>query len=126
MLSRIALPVEGATKEELWEWIEKNTILLEALNQETDKVIQIAYDLSLTKMEAEIFRFMYRRRNIVVSESMITDYLYGLSSNKIPVSRAVAVNICSLRKKLKDAGYDITTVRGVGWALKIPKGKSTS
>lgn len=72
--------------------------------------------ITLTYTEFEILKLLVNRPGWVFSRTQIVDAIRG--DNHAVTDRAVDVQIVSLRKKLKDSGQLIETVRGVGYKIK--------
>ncbi len=72
--------------------------------------------VTLTFTEFNILLTLARRPGIVFTRYKIVDAIRG--SDYLVTDRAVDVQIVSLRKKLKDGGAYIETVRGVGYRFK--------
>ena len=72
--------------------------------------------IKLTFTEFNILQTLARRPGIVFSRYKIVDAIRG--SDYLVTDRAVDVQIVSLRKKLKECGDTIETVRGVGYRFK--------
>ncbi|NQV33883.1 MAG: response regulator transcription factor [Phycisphaeraceae bacterium] len=72
--------------------------------------------IKLTFTEFNILLTLARRPGIVFSRYKIVDAIRG--SDYLVTDRAVDVQIVSLRKKLKECGDTIETVRGVGYRFK--------
>ncbi|TYB92301.1 MAG: response regulator transcription factor [Kosmotoga sp.] len=72
--------------------------------------------IKLSKTEFDLLDLLMENKGIVVSRSKILDRVWGTEdwSNE----NVVEVYINYLRKKLKDAGKYINTVRGVGYVFK--------
>ena len=72
--------------------------------------------IKLTFTEFNILSTLARRPGIVFTRYRIVDAIRG--SDYLVTDRAVDVQIVSLRKKLKECGDYIETVRGVGYRFK--------
>jgi two-component system alkaline phosphatase synthesis response regulator PhoP len=72
--------------------------------------------ITLTFTEFNILWTLARRPGIVFTRYKIVDAIRG--SDYLVTDRAIDVQIVSLRKKLKDCGDTIETVRGVGYRFK--------
>jgi two-component system response regulator MprA len=77
-------------------------------------------ELDLTKTEYDLLEVLARNAGIVCTHSMIYDRVWGYDFG--PDSKALAVYIGYLRRKLEDAGEPriIHTVRGVGYTMRAP------
>ncbi len=72
--------------------------------------------IELSATEFKLLKYLARRPGWVFTRSQLLDALHGPGH---PVTdRSVDVQIVGLRKKLGDAGYNIETVRGVGYRFK--------
>jgi len=72
--------------------------------------------IDLTRAEFDILQFLAKRPGWVFTRSQIVDALHGPG---YPVTdRAVDVQVVGLRKKLKERGEYIETVRGIGYRFK--------
>lgn len=72
-------------------------------------------EIILTLKEYEILNCLLENKEIVFTRSQLLDRIWGYSFDG--ETRTVDVHIRSLRKKLKDAGNYIETVKGVGYKL---------
>ena len=75
-------------------------------------------EIDLTHTEFRILHFLASQPGRVFSRYQIVDAVHG--TNYSVTDRSIDVQIVGLRKKLKDAGYYIQTVRGVGYRFKEP------
>jgi two-component system, OmpR family, response regulator MprA len=77
-------------------------------------------ELDLTKTEYDLLEVLARNAGIVCTHRMIYDRVWGYDFG--PDSKALAVYIGYLRRKLEEAGEPrmIQTVRGVGYTLRAP------
>ena len=73
--------------------------------------------INLTNFEFKILKLLITDIGIVFSRSQILTYLRGNDGFDIS-ERAIDVQIVNLRRKLKDLGANIETVRGVGYRLR--------
>lgn len=71
--------------------------------------------VELTLKEYEFLRYLMCNENIVLSRDAIMQYVWGTDFEGN--SRTVDVHIKTLRQKLGEAGRQIRTVRGVGYAI---------
>lgn len=81
--------------------------------------------LLLTPLEARILRLLDRRcGSLVAYENLIAGVYAEVPEDRRPQPRALAVSMCSLRKKIAAAGIaaDIITEWGVGFRLKAAPG----
>jgi two-component system alkaline phosphatase synthesis response regulator PhoP len=80
------------------------------------EVIAAGEPVQLTSTEFKILHFLARRPGWVFTRYQIVD---GIRGPNYPVTeRSVDVQIVSLRKKLRDQGNLIETVRGVGYRFR--------
>jgi two-component system, OmpR family, response regulator MprA len=77
-------------------------------------------ELDLTKTEYDLLEVLARNAGIVCTHAMIYDRVWGYDFG--PDSKALAVYIGYLRRKLEEAGEAriIHTVRGVGYTVRAP------
>lgn len=76
-------------------------------------------EIILTYKEYEILKLLMSNPGIVFSREKLLDEIWGMDYDG--ETRTVDVHIRTLRTKLKDAGNDIDTVRGVGYRYKERK-----
>ena len=83
----------------------------------TRQVKKSGTEILLTKREYQIVEYLARRRGEVVKRIEIEDHVYGRTN--LPASNAVESAICTIRRKLRDAGENgcIRTLHGVGYRL---------
>lgn len=74
-------------------------------------------DLKLTNFEFEIMSLFISNQGRVFSRAQLLNHLRGADGFEVS-ERAMDVQILNLRRKLKDIGTNIETVRGVGYRLK--------
>ena len=72
-------------------------------------------EVTLTRMEFELLRYLLENRGVVLSRDQILTKIWDY--NYSGETRTVDVHIRTLRQKLGDAGALIETVRGVGYRL---------
>jgi DNA-binding response OmpR family regulator len=74
--------------------------------------------LDLTGKEFKLLRFLVLRAGSVLDKQQVLNALY--TSDDEPDDRIVGVYLCTLRRKLRDAGVRITisTMRGLGYILR--------
>jgi two-component system response regulator MprA len=77
-------------------------------------------ELDLTKTEYDLMEVLARNAGIVCTHTMIYDRVWGYDFG--PDSKAMAVYIGYLRRKLEEGGEPriIHTVRGVGYTVRAP------
>ena len=71
--------------------------------------------LDLSARELAVVELLLLREGRVVTKQQIIDHLYGWEEGSS--SNAVEVFIYRLRKKLEKSGFDIRTVRGMGYMI---------
>lgn len=75
---------------------------------------------SLTPKQRDMFQLLMKRRGQTVSKSALIDSSFRHQDNE-PAEKVIDVQICKMRKRLKNTEYDIETVWGTGYRLKPPK-----
>ena len=73
-------------------------------------------EVNLSKTEFDLLLFLVRNRGIVLGKEKILDAVWGMDFYGSP--NVVEVYINYLRKKLKDKGKYIKTIRGVGYTIR--------
>lgn len=121
----ISLPPEGATREELWAWIEKHVPLLEALQNAGEELTPVVRRLRLSPRETDFFRALWMRRGRAVPVETILDEVYWDRPDHRPERNIVSVMLCHVRKKIRPHGYDIETLWGGRYLLRLPDGIGT-
>lgn len=71
--------------------------------------------VDLTKLEFEVFDYLYQRAGTVVPRSDILRRVWGYDSGG---SNVIEANVWSLRKKLGDRASAIETIRGLGYRFR--------
>jgi two-component system copper resistance phosphate regulon response regulator CusR len=92
------------------------------LDRATRKVARSGNPIELTPKEYTVLEYLMRHPGRVMSRTLITEYAWGYHFD--PGTNIVDVVINHLRKKI-DAGRPqklISTVRGVGYAIRDPAG----
>lgn len=74
-------------------------------------------EINLTNFEFEIMQLLVSNQGRVFSRGQLLSHLRGADGFEVS-ERAMDVQILNLRRKLKDIGSNIETVRGVGYRLK--------
>lgn len=99
-------------------WAQANIGLGDVVMNTDAKCVSVAgLPLSLTAKEYQIFELFMLRSNMIITKQNLIDRLYsGLDE---PDDRIIGVFLCTLRRKLRQAGalVDIETSRGVGYML---------
>ena len=72
--------------------------------------------VNLTLKEYELLRYFLQNPNIVLTRNQLLERLWGY--DYAGESRTLDVHIATLRQKLKEAGEQIETVRGVGYRMR--------
>ncbi len=72
----------------------------------------------LTPMEFRLLGVMMTARGRVLSRNQLIDAVLGTGA--AVTDRTIDVHVASLRKKLEPAGNWIQTIRGVGYAFRVP------
>ncbi|MDO5123055.1 MAG: response regulator transcription factor [Eubacteriales bacterium] len=85
------------------------------VSPEKHKVKVNGEKVTLTYKEFEMLCYLLENRDMVLSRDQILNHVWGYSFDG--ESRTVDVHIRTLRQKLGEAGYLITTIRGVGYKL---------
>lgn len=95
----------------------KKLVYREVVLNRSSREVRVSDEvIKLSKTEFDLLDLLMENKGIVVSKSKILDRVWGTEdwSNE----NVVEVYINYLRKKLKDAGKYINTVRGVGYVFK--------
>ncbi len=72
----------------------------------------------LTRRESQTLAALVQVYPRVARKGFIMDYVYGMGPEvDEPEEKVIDVFACKLRKVLKPSGYDIKSVRGVGFKL---------
>lgn len=72
--------------------------------------------LGMTKSRAKMFDLLLARRGQTVSRGALMDASYHNTVDG-PEEKIIDVQICNIRKTLKDTQYEIETVFGIGYRL---------
>lgn len=84
-----------------------------AIDRETREVISGGEKIELTLKEFELLSYLMEHMNRVVTRDELLDNIWGYDYDG--ETRTLDMHIKTLRQKLKDAGQQIKTVRGVGY-----------
>lgn len=84
-----------------------------AIDRETREVISSGEKIELTLKEFELLSYLMEHMNRVVTRDELLDNIWGYDYDG--ETRTLDMHIKTLRQKLKDAGQQIKTVRGVGY-----------
>lgn len=90
------------------------------LNTDVKGLILDGKEISLTKKEYELLKFLIRNKGIVVSREQIFDNVWGINSNS--QMRMVDIQISHLRDKIEQDTKNpqiIKTVHGFGYILEV-------
>ena len=82
------------------------------LNKESFEVMQDGKKLNLTTREFELLKYFMEKSGIALSKEQIYEFVWGSEYGDIG---AIAVNINSLRNKIKDGEKYIITIWGYGY-----------
>jgi hypothetical protein len=85
------------------------------LDAESHELVLGARRVKLTKMEFEVFLYLYKRENKPVTRVSLIEQVWGAKYNGSNVIEAV---MRSLRKKLGDRALAIETIRNVGYRFR--------
>ncbi|PIR60783.1 MAG: hypothetical protein COU67_00665 [Candidatus Pacebacteria bacterium CG10_big_fil_rev_8_21_14_0_10_44_54] len=88
-----------------------------ALQLETAHLYIGSAQYQLRKREAEILAYFFRRKNQVITRTMLIDGIWGFSDD-VPEFTTVDVYIRRLRMRLKNSGAILQTIRGIGYIAK--------
>jgi two-component system OmpR family response regulator len=90
-----------------------------SFNPATQEVRVAEADLQLPRRELATLEVLMRASGRVVTRDRLVDELYGHGEE--PASNAVDSHISRLRKRVGEAGSDVTiqVIRGVGYAMKV-------
>ena len=84
-----------------------------AIDRETREVISGGEKIELTLKEFELLSYLMEHMNRVVTRDELLDNIWGYDYDG--ETRTLDMHIKTLRQKLRDAGQQIKTVRGVGY-----------
>lgn len=84
-----------------------------SIDRETREVISGGEKIELTLKEFELLSYLMEHMNRVVTRDELLDNIWGYDYDG--ETRTLDMHIKTLRQKLKDAGQQIKTVRGVGY-----------
>ena len=90
------------------------------INTTARTVMLHGHPVVLSRREYALLEYLAFRKGQVVARRQIEDHLYG--ERNFPMSNAVDRVVCTLRKKIEEAGMDglLTTRRGLGFVLQEP------
>jgi DNA-binding response OmpR family regulator len=85
------------------------------LDVESHELVLGARRVKLTKMEFEVFLYLYERENKPVNRVSLIEQVWGA---KCAGSNVIEAVVRSLRKKLGDRAAAIETIRNVGYRFR--------
>lgn len=96
---------------------DKNKLSYKNISLDNEKHIVTVNNekVPLTLKEYDLLQYLLINTDIVISRDRILDEVWGY--NFEGESRTVDMHIKTLRQKLKDAGENIKTIRGVGYKI---------
>lgn len=71
--------------------------------------------LELRNREFDLLEYLLRNEGHVVTRNMVLEHVWDINADAF--SNTIEVHITHLRRKLKDTGISIKTVRGIGYKL---------
>jgi len=90
-------------------------IELDLLDTQAHELVLSGNRVKLTKLEFEVFQYLYHRKGIAVSRASLVEDVWGWKHTGSNVIEAV---IRTLRKKLGDKSESIETIRGLGYRFR--------
>ena len=114
VLARVTALIRRSTGHDRASLVMENLVVdLSAQSASADGQL-----LDLTGKEFKLLRFLMLRAGSVLDKQQVLNALY--TSEDEPDDRIVGVYLCTLRRKLRDAGAQITisTMRGLGYILR--------
>lgn len=112
LVSRVKAVLRRTQKAEHQQiLIYKNIVIDEAQH----KVFVDDEEIELTYKEYEVLKLLIINKGIVLTRDRIMETIWGYDFEQ--GNRTVDVHIQSLRKKIKDAGVHIKTIRNVGYKV---------
>lgn len=112
LVSRVKAVLRRTQKAEHQQiLIYKNIVIDEAQH----KVFVDDEEIELTYKEYEVLKLLIINKGIVLTRDKIMETIWGYDFEQ--GNRTVDVHIQSLRKKIKDAGVHIKTIRNVGYKV---------
>lgn len=112
LVSRVKAVLRRTQKAEHQQiLIYKNIVIDEAQH----KVFVDDEEIELTFKEYEVLKLLIINKGIVLTRDKIMESIWGYDFEQ--GNRTVDVHIQSLRKKIKDAGVHIKTIRNVGYKV---------
>ena len=87
----------------------------EMLDAQAHELVLDSQRVKLTKLEFEVFQYLYERKDVVVSRASLVEDIWGWKHTGSNVVEAV---VRTLRKKLGDRSSAIETIRGTGYRFR--------
>jgi DNA-binding response OmpR family regulator len=87
----------------------------EILDTQSHELVLDGQRVKLTKLEFEVFRYLYTRKGTAVSRASLVEDVWGWKHTGSNVIEAV---MRTLRKKLGDKSESIETIRGLGYRFR--------
>jgi DNA-binding response OmpR family regulator len=87
----------------------------EMLDAQAHELVLDGQRVKLTKLEFEVFQYLYERKGVVVSRASLVEDVWGWKHTGSNVVEAV---VRTLRKKLGDRSAAIETIRGTGYRFR--------
>jgi len=87
----------------------------EMLDTQSHELVLDGHRVKLTKLEFEVFRYLYTRKGTAVSRASLVEDVWGWKHTGSNVIEAV---MRTLRKKLGDKSESIETIRGLGYRFR--------
>ena len=84
-----------------------------SIDRETREVVSCGVKTELTLKEFELLTYLMEHMNRVVTRDELLDHIWGYDYDG--ETRTLDMHIKTLRQKLKEAGQQIKTIRGVGY-----------
>jgi len=87
----------------------------EMLDAQSHELVLDGHRVKLTKLEFEVFRYLYTRKGTAVSRASLVEDVWGWKHTGSNVIEAV---MRTLRKKMGDKSESIETIRGLGYRFR--------
>jgi DNA-binding response OmpR family regulator len=87
----------------------------ELLDPQAHELVLNGNRVKLTKLEFDVFQYLYDRKGIAVSRASLVEDVWGWKQTGSNVIEAV---MRTLRKKLGDKSTSIETIRGLGYRFR--------
>ncbi|MCL4391761.1 response regulator transcription factor [Patescibacteria group bacterium] len=85
------------------------------LDPQTRRVHSSGREIALTLKEFMVLEYLMRNKNQVITRDDLYDHAWDFADSSL--SNTVDVHVKNIRKKLKDNGKIIQTIRGVGYKM---------